>query len=109
MSFDKLVLPIMVALLAGLFSAVIWPTHERSRENSVAMLEFRKEQYALSRSHLREHREEARILVQIREQWCTEHECSPAEQMSLRQAKGNLEKWSKRVENFIEENKHMGK
>ena len=53
MSFDKLILPIMVALLAGLFSAVIWPTHERARENSVAFLEYKKEQYARYRAHLR--------------------------------------------------------
>ena len=109
MSFDKLVLPIMVALLAGLFSAVIWPTHERSRENGVAMLELRKEQYARNRSHLRSHREELRLRAQILEQWCTERECTPAEEMSLRQAQGNLAKWDKRVENFIEEHKHMGK
>ena len=109
MSFDKLILPILVALLAGLFSAVIWPTHERSRENGVQMLEFKKEQYARYRSHLRTHREEIRNRVQILEQWCTERECTPAEQMSLRTAQGNLHKWDKRVENFIEENKHMGK
>ncbi len=109
MSFDKLILPIMVALLAGLFSAVIWPTHERSRENRVAALEFRKDQYARYRSHLRTHREEARLRVQTLEQWCTERDCTPAEEMTLRQAKGNLDKWDKRVENFIEENKHMGK
>ena len=109
MSFDKLILPIMVALLAGLFSAVIWPTHERSRENGVTLLEFKKEQYARYRSHLRTHREEIRYRVNILEQWCTERECTPAEQMSLRQARGNLAKWDKRVENYIEEHKHMGK
>ena len=108
MSWDKLMMPLMAALLAGLFSAVIWPTHERSRENGIDLLEFKKESYARDRSHLRAHREEARARVQIIEQWCTERECTPAEQMSLRQDIGKLEKWEKRVENFIEENKHMG-
>jgi hypothetical protein len=108
-SWDKLMIPVMVALLAGLFSAVIWPTHERARENAVELLEFRKENYARYRSHLRTHREEIRLTTQILEQWCTERECTPAEQMRLRQAQGNLAKWDKRVENFIEEHKHMGK
>lgn len=109
MSWDKLIIPVLIALLAGLFSAVIWPTHERARENGVDFLEYKKEQYARYRAHLRSHREELRARVQIFEQWCTERECTPAEEMNLRQARGNYDKWDKRVENYIEEHKHMGK
>ena len=109
MPWDKIAIPLMVALLAGLFSAVIWPTHERSRQNRIEQIEYRKEQYARIRSHLRAHREEQRNRVQMLTQWCTERECSPAEEMSLRQAQGSLDMWDKRVENYIEENKHMGK
>jgi hypothetical protein len=109
MDMSKFMLPLLIALLGGLFGAVIWPTHERSRENGVNQLEFRKEQYFNYRNHLREHREYARRRTQIFEQWCSERECSPAEEMNLRMAQGELNKWAKRVENYTEENKHMGR
>ena len=109
MHWDKFAIPIMVALLAGLFSAVIWPTHERARQNRVDLLEFKKETYFNKLSHLKSHREEARQMSRITEQWCSEHECSPAEEMSMRKRRGDLDMWEKRVENFVEENKHMGK
>ena len=109
MDMQKIMLPLLIALLGGLFGAVIWPTHERSRENGRDQLEFRKEMYFNYRNHLKAHREEARHRSQIIDQWCSEHECSPAEQMNQRGTHGNLEKWDKRVENFTEENKHMGR
>lgn len=109
MDLQKLMLPILVALLGGLFGAVIWPTHERSRDNSVAALEFRKEMYFSYRNHLRDHREEARGRSQIIDQWCSEHECTPAEEMNQRQSQGNFNKWEKKVENYTEEHKHMGR
>ena len=109
MDMQKLMLPLLIALLGGLFGAVIWPTHERSRENGRHLLESRKEVYFNYRNHLKAHREEARGRTQILDQWCSEHACTPAEEMNQRQSHGNFDKWEKRVENFTEENKHMGR
>ena len=109
MDWQKVMLPLMLVLLTGIFSAVIWPTHERSRENGRGLLEARKEIYFNLRNHLKAHREEQRHRTQIIDQWCAERECTPAEDMNQRAAHGNLDKWDKRVENFTEENKHMGR
>lgn len=109
MDWQKVMMPLMLVLLTGIFSAVIWPTHERSRENGINLLEFRKENYFGYRNHLRDHREEARGRSQIIDQWCSEHACTPAEEMNQRQAHGNFDKWGKKVENYTEEHKHMGR
>ena len=109
MDMKTLMLPLLIALLGGLFGAVIWPTHERSRENTVSQLEFRKEMYFSYRNHLRDHREYARRRTQIFEQWCNERECSPAEEMNMRMAQGEFDKWEAKVENYTEEHKHMGR